>query len=123
MTSTYTLSMVNKAHEKRLDTKSGFQSNNIFTKPLLKFGSEPVGVVQFLNENRNTPFTVTDEKKIEPACVKLAFAILNIIAVPTNLVHLDVALDPHINQATILFTDITNSDVLFQQLAVVDATA
>jgi len=70
-------------------------------------------VVQFLNENRNTPFTVADENKIEPTCVKLAFAISNIIADPTNLVHLDVALDPYIYQATILFTDIANSDVLF----------
>jgi len=122
-TSIYSPAMVNKAHEKRLDTKSGFQSNNILTKPLLKFGSELVGVVQFLNEDRTTPFTVEDEKKIEPICVKLALAVSNIIADPINLVHLGVVLDPHINQATILFTDITNSDLLFQQLAVADATA
>lgn len=57
-TSIYSTAMVNKAHEKRLDTKSGFQSNNILTKPLLKFGSELVGVVQFLNEDRTTPFTL-----------------------------------------------------------------
>ena len=122
-TSIYSPFTADKLHEKRLDKKSGFQSNNILTKPLLKFGSEVVGVVQFLNEDRNTPFTADDEKKIEPICVKLALAVSNIIADPANLVHLGVVLDPHINQATILFTDITNSDVLFQQLAVADATA
>lgn len=122
-TSIYSPQTANKAHEKRLDTKSGFQSNNMLTKPLLKFGTELVGVVQFLNQDRHMPFAAEDEKRIEPICVKLALAVANIIADPAHLVHLGVVLDPHINQATILFTDITNSDLLFQQLAVADATA
>lgn len=122
-TSIYSPLTADKAHERRLDTKSGFQSNNILTKPLFKFGSELVGVVQFLNQDRITPFTFEDEKKIDPICVKLALAVSNIISDPTNLVHLGVVLDPHINQGTVLFTDITHSDLLFQKLPISDATA
>ena len=110
-------------HQKRLDTKSGFQSKNILTKPLLKFGNELVGVVQFLNEGEQEPFTTADEAKIESICVKMALVVANFIADPATLVQLGVVLDPHISNATILFTDITNSDVLFQTLPVADATA
>lgn len=113
----------NKAHEKRVDKKSGYQSRNILTKPLFKFGAELVGVVQFLNEDDNAPFTPADEAKIEPICVKLALEVANLIADPNRLVQLGVVLDPQINNATILFTDITNSDLLFQKLPVADATA
>jgi class 3 adenylate cyclase len=122
-TSIFSPQTANKAHEKRMDTKSGFQSSNILTKPLLKFGSEAVGVVQFLNENPDAPFTPADEERIEQICVKLALTVSAITSDPTNLVHLGIVLDPHISQAAILFTDITNSDLLFQQLAVADATA
>lgn len=110
-------------HQKRLDTKSGFQSKNILTKPLLRFGNELVGVVQFLNEEVQSPFTEADEARIEPICAKLALVVAKLIADPANLVQLGVVLDPHINNATILFTDITNSDALFQTLPVADATA
>jgi class 3 adenylate cyclase len=122
-TSIFSSQAANKAHEKRLDKKSGYQSRNILTKPLMKFGTEIVGVVQFLNEDDQKPFTVADEAKIDAICVKLALAVSNLIADPARLVHLGVVLDPHINKATIAFTDITNSDMLFQKLPVADATA
>ncbi len=122
-TSIYSAQAANKAHETRVDTKSGYRSKNILTKPLFKFGSELVGVVQFLNEDDTAPFTPADEARIETICVKLALEVSNLIADPTRLIHLGVVLDPHINKATILFTDITNSDLLFQKLPVADATA
>jgi class 3 adenylate cyclase len=122
-TSIYSLRAEHKAHEKRVDKKSGYQSKNILTKPLFKFGSELVGVVQFLNEEDSAPFTTADEAKIEAICVKLALEVSKLIADPARLIQLGVVCDPHINKATILFTDITNSDVLFQKLPVVDATA
>jgi class 3 adenylate cyclase len=122
-TSIYSAQAENKKHEKRVDKKSGYRSRNILTKPLMKFGAEVVGVVQFLNEDDNVPFTPADEAKIEPICVKLALAVSHLIADPTRLIQLGVVLDPHINKATILFTDITNSDLLFQKLPVADATA
>lgn len=122
-TSLYSAQAANKKHEKRVDTKSGYRSRNILTKPLMKFGAEVVGVVQFLNEDDSAPFTAADEAKIEPICVKLALAVSHLIADPARLIQLGVVLDPHINKATILFTDITNSDLLFQKLPVADATA
>ncbi|HEX9812729.1 MAG TPA: adenylate/guanylate cyclase domain-containing protein [Burkholderiales bacterium] len=122
-TSIYSAQAADKTHEKRVDTKSGYQSRNILTKPLLKFGAEAVGVVQFLNEDDSAPFTPADEARIEPICVKLALAVSHLIADPARLIQLGVVLDPHINKATILFSDITNSDLLFQKLPVADATA
>jgi class 3 adenylate cyclase len=122
-TSIYSAQAANKKHEKRVDTKSGYQSRNILTKPLMKFGAEVVGVVQFLNEDDSALFTPADEVKIEPICVKLALAVSHLIADPARLIQLGVVLDPHIDKATILFTDITNSDLLFQKLPVADATA
>lgn len=122
-TSIFAAQAANKAHEKRVDKKSGYQSRNILTKPLFKFGTEVVGVVQFLNEDDQKPFTAADEAKIDAICVKLALAVGNLIADPARLIHLGVVLDPHINKATIMFTDITNSDLLFQKLPVADATA
>jgi class 3 adenylate cyclase len=122
-TSIYSSRAANQAHEKRVDKKSGYQSKNILTKPLLKFGAELVGVVQFLNEDDNAPFAPADEAKIETICVKLALEVSKLIADPARLIQLGVVLDPHINKATILFTDITNSDLLFQKLPAADATA
>lgn len=122
-TSIYSARAADKKHEKRVDKKSGYQSRNILTKPLFKFGSELVGVVQFLNEDDKAPFTPEDEAKIESICVKLALEVSKLAAEPGRLIQLGVVLDPHIDKATILFTDITNSDLLFQKLPVADATA
>lgn len=122
-TSIYSSHAANQAHEKRVDKKSGYQSRNMLTKPLFKFGAELVGVVQFLNEDDDAPFTAADEARIEEICVKLALGVSKLIDDPARLIQLGVVLDPHINRASILFTDITNSDLLFQKLPVADATA
>lgn len=122
-TSIYSAQSASLAHEGRIDRKSGFQSKNILTKALLKFGSEAVGVVQFLNEDPQHPFTAADEARIDQICTKLALTVSAIVDDPANLVHLGIVLDPHITRATVVFTDITNSDALFQSLAVADATS
>lgn len=122
-TSFFSAAAGGQVHDRRLDTKSGFTSRNILTKALVRFGSEVVGVVQFLNEDPAAPFTPADEARIEPICAKMAHVVGGIVADPANLIQLGVVLDPQIHHATVVFTDITGSDLLFRTLPVADATA
>jgi class 3 adenylate cyclase len=122
-TSMYSENTAAQRHDGRLDKKSGYQSKNMLTKPLLRHGNEVVGVVQFLNEDADCAFTSVDEKNIEVICNKLALAVGAIVAEPSNLVNLGMVFDPQVNQATLVFTDISHSESLFRSIPVADASA
>ncbi|MGH7830656.1 MAG: adenylate/guanylate cyclase domain-containing protein [Candidatus Binatia bacterium] len=102
-------------HARHTDKKAGYQTQSMMTVPL-SIAGETVGVVQFLNKRDGAPFTGGDLAHAQQLSADLAVRVRTLAADQDALKWLGIAEVADNVAASILFTDITQSHSLFENL-------
>lgn len=102
-------------HFDKADKISGYRTQDTLNIPL-RIQQECVGVLQLLNKEGKTPFNADDLQKVEPYADSLSQKVSEFVNVPDHLEILGVTPERETEYAVIMFCDLTNSAVLFQEM-------
>lgn len=102
-------------HAGHTDKKAGYRTESMMSVPLCIAG-ETVGVAQFLNKREGTPFSSGDLAHAQQLSADLAVRVRTLAADQDALKWLGIAEVADAVTASILFTDITQSHSLFDNL-------
>ena len=100
-----------------MDNKSGHITHNMLTVPLRAgSGNRVVGVAQFLNKTGDEGFTENDARAAIVNTATIAMKADELMRDPENLKSLGFHVSSDMQEATLLFCDLSSSAVLFQVL-------
>ena len=107
-------SKADPAHFDKADKVSGYKTQDTLNFPLC-YHQKCVGVLQLLNKE-DSPFDVSDLDKVVPYADSLAEKVAEFVSISDYLEFLGITPEREPEYAVIMFCDLTNSAVLFQEM-------
>jgi class 3 adenylate cyclase len=103
------------SHFDRADQVSGFHTEDTLNIPL-RYQGNIIGVLQLLNKQGSERFNSEDQSRVMPFTDALAVTVNEFVQIPDSFEILGVMPEREADYATVMFCDITNSSLLFQEM-------
>lgn len=105
----------NPEHYQKADNITGVTTEDTLQLPL-RYQGQTIGVLQLMNKEGIAKFGETDIKHIEMVAEELALKVSEFVKIPNIDEILGIRPEDEDENATVMFCDLTNSSLLFQEL-------
>jgi class 3 adenylate cyclase len=105
----------NPEHYEKADNISGVTTEDTLQVPL-RYQSQTIGVLQLMNKEGKAKFGEGDIKHIEAVTEEIAVQVAEFMKIPNIDEILGIRPEEEDENATVMFCDLTNSSLLFQEL-------